>query len=720
MGWILVVAIIFSGMGLRRTALVEELETLTIDALFNLRGERPLDPSITLIKIDEPTLQELGWPLSRDLFTGLVVGAARNGARGLGFTFPFRYGSLSQSDRRLANEIKSFGRVALVGEYQATLDSRGGRWLGVESVRPPVPILRESAGRLAHNVLGKGYASGYRRQPLVLQHDEPVFSLSLAMLALEEGEAAISEQSERLTVEFADSRRQFEAVVDRKGFTALNYRTIRPQQRLFSLSEVLRRYARELASGGTASAYLREVFAGQWVLIGYADTTTLGEFESTPFGTSRPLFAHANALDNVLNNRFLKRLPAWQIDLLSLLLGLFCGGAVLARKVRAGIWAIAVIILGWSVAALGTLALADLHLDLLIPVTSFAVIFVTGMSHRFFVVEREIRLLQNLFARYVAPEVLAEVLRDPDAASLQPAGREVTLLFADIQGYTRWSNEVGAEGLVGILRAYLARMTDIVFANGGTIGTFMGDGIFAIFGAPIDHRSHALNAIRCAESMHEALEQLNRQWGGEGKRTLSIRVGVATGNAYVGNFGSRGHVEYSALGPVVQLAARLESRAGSNRTLISEATYHAIRNEFACAFVDTMPWMGDGVFESTFELSQEASAPPGQALLPELRQQERGAVQLRVRLVWESGSLEAYTNDVSQRGLFVVSGGGPAVGTEVTLTLWVPAGSLRIPLHLTGIVRHRGESKHGRTGFGVEMNSDFSVKALSSENERPQ
>jgi adenylate cyclase len=184
------------------------------------------------------------------------------------------------------------------------------------------------------------------------------------------------------------------------------------------------------------------------------------------------------------------------------------------------------------------------------------------------------------YSRFLPEYVVKQMLENPDSFKLGGVSQTITILFADIRGFTRISEHAPPEKIVSLLNRYFSAMTDIIFAHGGTLDKYLGDGLMALFGAPTATPDDASNALNAAVAMQRRLLGINRELREEGFSEIGVGMGLHTGEVVVGYIGSERRSEYTAIGDTVNTSSRLESNAKGGEILISDATAKAARSRY--------------------------------------------------------------------------------------------------------------------------------------------
>jgi adenylate cyclase len=261
-----------------------------------------------------------------------------------------------------------------------------------------------------------------------------------------------------------------------------------------------------------------------------------------------------------------------------------------------------------------------LWLDLLLPLVFLALIYGVTLAHRYFIGQRQERRLRAAFKHYLSPAVVEQVARDPALLRLGGEQRELTVLFADIRDSTRIAAALAPTRFAALLNEVLTVLTAALFDHGGMLDKFTGDGLVAVFGAPLAQADHALRACRAALAMQAQIEPLRAGWARPDLPPVEVGIGINTGPMIIGNMGSKQRFNYTVIGDEAHLGARLEAANKDFRTriLISEATWRAVADRLEARELDLVSFRGIDRPIRVFELLGERPLPVRQARLLEL------------------------------------------------------------------------------------------------------
>jgi adenylate cyclase len=325
------------------------------------------------------------------------------------------------------------------------------------------------------------------------------------------------------------------------------------------------------------------------ILVG---TTAPGllDLRVTPVGETYPgVEAHANLISGLLDGKLLLKpdyargyevvcllvaglILALALPRLNALRGVALNLAVIAALVGLNFWMYYAF--GLVLPLASTLAMA---------ITAFGL----NMSYGYFVESRSKRELAQLFGTYVPPELVDEMVKDPDAYSMQAANRELTVMFSDMRGFTKMSETMEPTRLQGLLNGLFSRLTQVIRSKRGTIDKYMGDCVMAFWGAPVETPSHASLAVQAAREMALAMHDINREHREKGLPEVGIGIGLNTGTMCVGDMGSDIRRSYTVIGDAVNLCSRLEglSKTYGVDLVVSEST-RLLAPEFAWQELD--------------------------------------------------------------------------------------------------------------------------------------
>lgn len=310
----------------------------------------------------------------------------------------------------------------------------------------------------------------------------------------------------------------------------------------------------------------RARIAGRYVLLGVSAPGLL-DLRSTPLQTAVPGVAiHAEALEQILGGSNLSR-PAYATGMEIVIIAI--GGlAVMALLHTLGPVAAALLgvaaVLGVALASWLAFTRAGVLLDPVYPALVLVALYLTTSLSRYIRAERERSFVRAAFSHYLSPPLVEELARNPERLKLGGEMREVSVLFADVRGFTGISEGLEAQALIGLINRIFTPLTDCILAGGGNIDKYMGDAVMACWNAPVAQPEHARQAALTALAMLRALEHLNAERAVHaalaGTRSAPIRLGIGlnTGLCAVGNVGSPERLNYTILGDSVNIAARLQ------------------------------------------------------------------------------------------------------------------------------------------------------------------
>jgi adenylate cyclase len=340
---------------------------------------------------------------------------------------------------------------------------------------------------------------------------------------------------------------------------------------------------------------------GRHIMIG-ASATGLLDLRATPLEQSVPgVEIHAQALEQMLSGEHLLR-PAFATG--AELLFLVTAGALVAGLIRRAGPIVAAVIGALSIAAVSAgswLAFSNggYLFDPVYPSLALLALYLTGSLFTYVKMETDRARVRAAFSHYVSPPLVDELAKNHDKLKLGGEMREVTLLFADVRGFSRISEGMDAEALIRFINKLFTPLSDIILEKRGTIDKFMGDAVMAFWNAPVADPQHAANACRAALAMQAELTQLNRSWAAvaaaEGQVAPEVRIGIGlnTGACCVGNVGSPQRFDYSVLGDAVNIAARLEEATKSYAVPIIAGARTAEKAQgFALLEIDTATLRG--------------------------------------------------------------------------------------------------------------------------------
>jgi adenylate cyclase len=630
---------------------LDALRGLSIDALTALRWRtyghihKPASSPTVVVALDEETYRtppfegtpNITW--TREI--GHVLSAIiAGGAKVVGFDIVFPT-SIEQSEIPLGNETLGARVRGFDADFLRALanGARAGKIVLGEVQHRDYPILPSPGQRFAvgqeRNIRSLNLYTDpddvVRRIPLMIPTDGgPVPSMAVELAARALGatpeigaDGSMTLSGYRIPAQIPDT-------------LTLNFDGGADDIPTFSLADL------DACNANDTTDFFRRYFDGKVVLIGTRldvedREITSKRFATGPEGIDGPrclppttagdakfardslpgVYIQATAINDLIDRDALRELGRFDRGLIAVALAAVTAAAVLMLPLFGAVIAYLAIAVAWTAAATAAFVHA-VSLPLIEPLLAGAIGLTTTTGFRFLVADKDRRFLRKSFALYLAPAVIEKMMASNKPPALGGETRNVTVLFSDVAGFSSIAEHLAPTDLVSLMNEYLSAMTEIIQDHGGFVDKYIGDAIVAAFGAPLADSDHAANAVRAVLHCHRRLEELNQSLAALRGRKLEHRIGLHTGDALVGNIGSRQRFNYTVMGDAVNLASRLE---GANKffgtsMMVSESTFERARTTCAWRELDIIRVVGRAEPVKIYE----PLAPIGE-VTPEQREQ---------------------------------------------------------------------------------------------------
>ncbi len=447
---------------------------------------------------------------------------------------------------------------------------------------PSLALVSKGLGYLSINCDPDGV---FRRVPLLVRYDSELYpSFPFRVIC-----DYLSVSPERIIIEpgkvitLKDARRSGETKghdiiipIDCYGNMRINF--IGPWGRMkhYNFSDVLR-----ASEDRDELEMWAEELSGKIVLV--SDVTTgSSDIGPVPTDTNFPLSGlHANTMNTILTGSFLNELSNKEMLFIELVIMVI----ILVFSVRFSSlpFSIGTIALGISYLVLVSLLFlysqTILHIVRPLLMTTFAAGSI--LIYRYISEEKEKAALKKSFEAYFPPSIVKKLMANPKAIATKGEKKELTILFSDIKNFTGYSSSLAPDHVQQLLNEYFEAMTEIVFKYEGTVDKFIGDGLMVFFGDPESQPDHAIRCVKSAIEMQNKVREIRKEWESRGDMPIQIRIGINTGDVFVGNMGSMRRLSYTVLGAAANLAQRLESNAPVGGIMISERTHDLVKDKIA-------------------------------------------------------------------------------------------------------------------------------------------
>ena len=601
------VATLFMGL-FSLSPLYQNMQNAASDAALRVVTPKGMaDPDIVVVAIDDVSIRNLSdayrvnWPWPRE-FYGLVTRyLSEAGARAIVFDMLFSEGEVDRLDVDAAASEQAFADA--IGESGAvvlgSVVEKGtglGRDLSArdpgmvfensaalpaplyEGLTPPIPSLARHAAIGVVNFLSDSDGT-VRRMPLFFRVGSRLYpQLAFAAYLVASGDRVLSYDEDRRAL--VTVKRTF--ALDASGHHTIFWHGLGGSQgsyRYDSFYDTLRSAVQ--AMNGEAPVIPREAYRGKSVVI-CGTASGLTDLKSTPFTPLAPYPGgeiQATLLDNYLHGRGLPSLGRGQTLVCALIIAFISVGLFLTRPFLISLLATVLLSVGVIGGSYLLYRVFFIAADFILPLATLGLSGSAAAVYRMVTEGAAKRQMRRVFSRYLHEDVIDAMMKHPDRVSLDGVECSGTVLFTDLQGFTTFAEDKSPRELVTVLNDYFQVITDIVLDQGGMLDKYTGDGIMAIFGAPVACENHARAAceVILAFRRERVSEKIPSTRG-----PILTRIGIGSGSMVVGNLGSRRRMDFTAIGDTVNLAARLEgvNKAYGTTNILSEASWESVRDEY--------------------------------------------------------------------------------------------------------------------------------------------
>jgi adenylate cyclase len=559
------------------TGLLRGIELKSLDFRFLCRGAIPTSDKIVIIGTDEEALDKIKEPFIfwSPYFADIIKAVAAGGAKSIGLDF-LQTIALKKKvegedlDGVMADALMEAQNVIMINLLR--WDNTAG---GLKALNPmPRYLYAADPDNIGFSNLTIDNDGCVRRQVLLLNDTESNIYAYIGLKVISKYfNSAIEKKGEHILV--GDCA----IPVNSYNEMLINFAGPSGSFPIISFYKVW-----QLARQGQTD-YFKTHFKDKIVLIGPGNIYSQ-DFKPTPFyrsryyaGTRQTLGIEivANVINTILERSFITSLKLWQTIVVILFLGVLTSFiSFKLSPITGGIVTFAVAA-GYMTFCIFLFSKHNICIDMICPIAAIPLTYTAVFTYRYTIEDKEKRRIKRIFKHYVSKEVFEELLKYPGEIPLGGNRIMVSVLFADIRGFTALSEKRDPRQVVSILNSYFAMMADIILKNKGTLDKYIGDGILAFYGAPIPREEHATLAVNSAIEMITRLDALNTELMLD--VPLRIGIGIHSGEAVVGNIGSKLKMEYTIIGDTVNTASRVEglTKEFKANILITEETFSRLK-----------------------------------------------------------------------------------------------------------------------------------------------
>ena len=591
------------GLALYFTDPLHEIELKTIDTRFQIRGDQRPPSDLVVVAIDDLTFDRLGlqWPFPRRVEARVLGNIMREAPKAVAFDIQFsEHSSLGESDDiALLTELQNSNRRVVLSNTEPSSTGQIQEF-GVNGNK----LLSEVGATPADGAFPNDPDGVIRRLPFSVSH---LVGLDVATAAVATRHKIRLPPGNTAWIDYYGPPGTIPAVPF--------YEVYRGKVSFYEV------HGRDVPLSGKLGA---DFFHNKIVVIG-ATSPTLQDVHETPLSQGALMSGpeiHAQAIGTILAGFPLRHVSTALDVLLVVLMGLLAPLTSIKLSFKASVPVMvavaAALVFGTQIAFDDGRIVAFVY-----PVIALMIAIVGSLGGHYMLSGFEQARVHDLFSRFVPSAVVDQVIARTDKDLRLGAVRRVgTVMFTDLRGFTSFSEALEPERVVQVVNQYLGGMTEAILEHGGTLVSFMGDGIFALWGAPLEQEDHADRALATArEMLAERLPRFNAWLAEEGyDHAFRMGIGLNSGPVMSGNVGSERRLEYAAIGDTTNTASRLEgmTKGTPHQLFIAESTRLSLRKAAGdLVFVDEFPVRGKQASLTVWSVPEPGmGAPTAPAAIP--------------------------------------------------------------------------------------------------------
>ena len=569
---------------------------------------------VVIIEIDQRSLDDvnregISWPWPRQIYAPIIeyLSEAEAVFVDILFTEPSSYGLeddqiFSEAIKKNSNVYlpvfltKSFYEMSVYDELlinKISIKSKVKTAREFNSAITPIDVLKDSISSSGNVTIAPDNDGVYRRIPLFFKLNDYVIPHFLLNFLIKSETVSIKGNN----IYYKNSKIPFA-----NGKLILNYYGNVKAFNSFSASQILKSYLD--VSKSKTPQISKDYFKNKVVLIGLT-APGLYDLRPTPVASvSTGIYIHATTLNNFYNNNFFKEVPDIVLFAFIIVICLVCSYFILISPSLIRNVSFFIFLLSLIVVINIVLFKLTIYLNLIDPVLSLILSFIFAVAYSYATEGKKRELTEKTLLQYMDKQVASYLLNNPSLIKSGGMKKRVTVFFADIADFTTIAEKLPPEEVANLLIKVFNLFSDKIIENRGVIDKYIGDSVMAFWGAPIESANDEINACLAAIGSFKSLDELNSEFQKNGLPVISLRVGINSGDAIVGNMGSDRVFDYTVVGDSVNLASRIESlnKHFNTKILISENTLSKTNDIFAVRSIGLIEVKGKSIHTQIYEV----------------------------------------------------------------------------------------------------------------------